>query len=303
MRSPQGDFTNGVFTMMRGLENILNNQSPSHMCICWDISRDTFRRELYPAYKGTRSKTPDELKSQFALTQRVLNAMNIQQMKLRNYEADDLLGAIAKRYEQEISTVIFTKDQDALQLVSENTRLWLVTDKAKDMYEDIKLNPMHFNLPNNTVELSEVLVKHFYGVYPSQIPDMKGLDGDTSDNIPGVKGVGPKSIIPLLNEFGTIENLYDYLENTSENEAKSFIKSIGISRSPYNSLMKMSETEIVGKISALLSKQLATIKTDIPELILPELDTFKVNVSESGRRNIYQELNFGSLLNQNKYGS
>jgi len=300
MKSPTGEYTNGVVTMMRTLENIINKQKPTHLAIAWDISRDTWRRDLYPLYKGNRKETPAELKSQFFVAQRVLEAMGIRQVLVPKYEADDILGSLAKRYEEVIPTVILTKDQDALQLVTNNTRLWLDTKEADEMMKEMSVSRENANIPNKVVELSPYSVKQFFGVHPHQIPDKKALAGDIGDNIPGVKGVGEISIIPLLSEFDTVEDLYDFIEDNSEAEFKSLIKELGVKRSPLGSLTKTSETELVGKESAYLSKVLATIVCDLPIESLCTLEDMKVQINEEGRERIYTSLGFTSLLKNDK---
>lgn len=296
LKTPDGQYTNGVFTMLKLFENLFKKQNPSHVVVAWDMSRDTFRRELYPAYKAHRGSTPEELKSQFALAQEVLKAMEIPQFVFNRYEADDVIGTLAKRFKGELPVYIWTKDQDAIQLVDEQTRLWLITKKAKDMYEELQIDTRDTLIPDNAFEYTPYYVKHFYGIDPHQMIDLKGICGDTSDNIPGVKGVGEKSVVPLLCEFGDIDNIYDYMENTELNEIKGFIKELGISRSPYNYLMKKSDTEIVGKASALLSKQLATIHCDIEELQDVQLDSLKLSINQEERKRIYEKLSFKSLL-------
>lgn len=297
LKTEDGQYTNGVFTMMKLFEKLFKQQNPSHVVVAWDLTRDTFRRELYPEYKAQRGSTPVELKSQFALAQEVLKAMRIPQFIFNRYEADDIIGTLAKRFKEEVPVYIWTKDQDAVQLVDEQTRLWLITKKAKDMYEELQIDTKNILVPDNAFEYTPHYVKHYYGIDPHQMIDLKGICGDTSDNIPGVKGVGEKSVVPLLCEFGDIDSIYDYIESTELNEIKVFLKELGIARSPYTYLMKQSETELVGKASALLSKQLATIHCDIEELQEIGLDSLKLSINEDGRKTMYEKLAFNSLLN------
>lgn len=296
LQTPDGQFTNGVFTMMRWLERIIKEQEPTHLAVAWDLSRDTFRRKLYPPYKAHREEAAPELKSQFALAQRVLKAMNIQQFALADFEADDIIGTLAKRFKDTIPVYILTKDQDALQLVGGNVRVWLLTSKAREMYEHIGLYDKELSAPRHAFEFTSMYVEEFYGVKPHQIIDMKALVGDTSDNIPGVKGVGEKAVIPLLKEFGSVENLYEYIENTPETEVRLFFKEIGINRSPLSYLIKTSETELVGKASAMLSKQLATIDCEIKGLSYVQLSDLVLQIDDEGRRSIYEELSFQSII-------
>lgn len=296
MKTSDGQYTNGVFKMMQLITKLIKQQNPTHLMVAWDLSRNTFRRELYPEYKAHRKETPEELKAQFALAQEVLKAMNITQYVFEKYEADDVIGTISKLFKDEIPVYIWTKDQDALQLVDDSTRLWLITSSALKMYEESGLDRKSLLVPENAFEYNPQLVKEHYGLNPIQIIDLKGICGDASDNIPGIKGVGDKTAVPLLNEFETIEDIYEFLESHDEKEAKLFMKELGITRPPYTNLMKTSENELVGKASALLSKKLATIHRDIEELQSVSLDELKLNINEDAKMQIYQQLAFKTLI-------
>jgi 5'-3' exonuclease len=296
LKTEDGQYTNGVFTMMKLFEKLIKQQNPSHMVVAWDVSRDTFRRTLYPEYKAQRAETRPELKTQFGLAQEVLKAMNIPQFVVDGYEADDIIGTLSKRFNPEIPVYIWTKDQDAIQLVDDQTRLWLITSKAKERYEELGIDRSHILVPDNAFEFTPHYVKEYYGIHPNQMIDLKGICGDTSDNIPGVKGVGEKSVIPLLAEFETLEGIYDYIESAEEKEMKAFFKELGIARSPYAYLMKASETELVGKASALLSKQLATIHCEMDALKEVALHELELSINHAGREDIYRKLAFKSLL-------
>lgn len=295
MKTSDGQYTNGVVTMMKLIQKLIKEQNPSHLTVAWDLSRNTFRRDLYPDYKVNRKETPKELKSQFAVAQEVLKAMNISQFVFDKFEADDILGTISKRFNQEIPVYIWTKDQDALQLIDDSTRVWLIKKNAYQIYKDLGFDRKAISVPENAFEYNAQLVKENYGVYPAQIIDLKAICGDTSDNIPGVKGVGEKSVVPLLNEFETVEGIYDYIENHDEKEIALFFKEMGI-RSPYNKLMEISDDKLVGKESAILSKKLATIHCDIEELQSVALEDLKLNINEEGKVRIYKQYAFNSLL-------
>lgn len=238
LRLPTGEPVNAVYGMMKSIEIMMQRVKPTHFAITWDISRDTFRRELYPDYKGHRGKTIPELKSQFELAQRLFKELGVAQFALNGYEADDIIGTLARKFEDEIDTVIWTKDQDAIQLVNERVRLWLITSKAYDMYKEQGLNIKDLALPPGVFEHTHFSIEEDYGLMPIQIIDKKALEGDTSDNIPGVKGVGEKSVVPLLQEFKTLEGIYDYLENNTVAEIKEFFKDwLKIKSSPLMKLM------------------------------------------------------------------
>jgi 5'-3' exonuclease len=301
MQNSKGVYTNGVYTMCKILLNIIKNYKPSHMSVAWDISRNTFRRDEYAEYKAHRDEMRPELGSQFAIMQKVLESMNICQYMHQNFEADDIIGTLAKRFEEEIPTTILTKDQDALQLVSDNTRVWLVTSKNKEMYEQLGLNVKELPIPDNVFEFTPVYIEEFYGLRPIQIVDKKALEGDKSDNIPGVKGVGEKAVVPLLQEFGTIEALYDKIENMDKEEEKEFkelLKSLGISRSPLAYLLKESDSELVGKKAAILSKRLATIDTKISDFDNTGIDELEININREGMLSVFEELEFKSLIDK-----
>jgi len=297
MQTSTGILTNGVFGMMESLGKIIEGQKPTHLAVAWDMGREkTFRRKMFPLYKSNRKETKKELKPQFELAQKVLREMNIPQFMFDEYEADDVIGTLSQRFGEDAMIYIWAKDQDALQLVSDNVRLWFSTKNAEKMYSELGLNKESLNVPDGCFEFTPDYVRHFYMVEPEQIIDRKAIEGDTSDFIPGIKGLGEKVVVPLLNEFETVEGIYDFLEDQDEVEAKMFIRDLGIKRSPYNLLMQTSQSELVGKESALLSKKLATIKRDIPELQQVSLDALFLNINEIGKRQAFEALEFKSLL-------
>lgn len=296
-QSPNGEFTNGVFTMMTSMLKVIKNQKPTHMAVAWDLTKEfTFRKKLFPDYKGHRKDLRGELGSQFALAQKVLKDMGIAEFVFEEYEADDIIGTLARKFQKDIRVTIWTKDQDCLQLIDDNIRGWLITSKASTMYEELGIDIKQLNIPSGVFEFTPHYVEHFYGVNPIQIIDRKAIEGDSSDNIPGINGVGEKSVIPLLQEFETVEGIYDFIEDTSEKEIKETFKSLGITRSPLSKLIEESETKLVGKKAALLCKQLATIKCDIEELDYITADDLRLEINEDGMRKIFSELGFTNLL-------
>ncbi|MBP1309259.1 DNA polymerase-1 [Paenibacillus sp. 1182] len=291
-----GVYTNGVYTMIDKLLKIIKNQSPKYLAVAWDLNRQTFRRDMYPEYKANRSETRPELKSQYPLAQEVLNEMGIAQFIYEGYEADDIIGTLSNKMSREVPVYILTKDQDALQLVNERVRLWYMTNKAEEMYEQVGLNSKEFNIPEKVFEFTPLYVHEFYHVEPIQIIDRKAIEGDTSDNIPGVKGVGESSVVPLLNEFKSVEGIYDFLENNDELTVKTMIKELGIKRSPVKLLTQSSESELVGKESALLSKRLATIDVNMACLQDVKLEDLYLQINEERKKDIFKRLAFNSLL-------
>ena len=281
MQTRSGVFTNGVYAMSKSLKNLVERCKPGYMAVAWDVSRETFRRGIYAEYKANRAETAPELKSQFAIMQEILRVAGVKQFMDPNLEADDFLGSLSKQFEKQTPVYIYTKDQDALQLVSDYTRVWLITSKSEE-FKKIFGNPSSF-VPNGAFEFTPVFVKEIYGLEPTQIVDKKALEGDPSDNIPGVKGVGEKASIPLLQEYGTVEEIYNQLED--ERSFKETCKELGI-RSPIKALTE-------GKDMAFLSKTLATIKTDPLPVTLEDL---RVKVNQESLNNIFRELEFTSLV-------
>ena len=346
MKTSDGRYTNGVFPFMRTLLSLIKKNQPTHLAVVWDVSRQTFRQEIAGGtYKGTRKATPHPLKEQFISTQNLLQGIVPQFLSEKDdeevYEADDFAGSLAKRFQNEIPVFLHTKDEDYLQLVDTNTRVWLGSSKADKMFEDLGLNRQEFNVPDGFFEFTLSTLKDIKGLEPYQIVAYKALCGDTSDNIPGVKGVGEKAVIPLLQEYGTIEAIYETIENLNakeEKELKKFFKeSLGIGRSPisymlaegiialssgekinYNVIFdevteedkalqplfeeklgklrfpirlsnaedieKLRNEEVYGvqlcaKESAFMSKELATIKTDIESIANVNLDDIKLNIN------------------------
>ncbi|MFC4768618.1 5'-3' exonuclease [Effusibacillus consociatus] len=227
MRSKSGVYTNGVQGFLNMLTGACDIMGPSHLFVAWDVSRDTFRREIYPAYKATRGELPDELHPQFDLARELLEHLGVAQQSDPRFEADDLIGSIVRKAECEGHRVtILTGDRDSLQLVSELVTVAIMKKGVKELelYTPCRLQKE-------------------WGIGPDQITDLKALMGDTSDNIPGVPGIGEKTALKLLSEHGSIEELYSNLEKVKG---------------------KMREKLELHRESAFLSKHLATIVTEVP---------------------------------------
>lgn len=301
MHTSKGIYTNAIYGFMRTFLKILKEQKPTHIAVAWDVSRNTFRREIDKEYKGTRSETPEPLKDQFKLCQEILKNMNVPQFMDQKYEADDFCGSISKKFEKEIPVRILTKDNDYLQLVSEDTRLWLMfttQDKADALYKKYDMDKKALNLPDKAFELTPELVKEEFGIRPDQVADLKSLVGDKSDNIKGVSGVGETSAVPLIAYYETVEKLYEAIEDLDKNQEKEikalWKNELGIKRAPLSYLLKTSDTEIVGKESAMISKKLAIIKKDI-DLGDITVDDLKLNINVKAGNEKFTELEFKSL--------
>lgn len=286
--------------MTKILLNLGSKFSPSHFAVAWDVSRDTFRRKLYPAYKGHRGEIPDELATQFSLMQELLHSMGVAQFKWEEFEADDILGTLSRKFDCELPVTILTKDQDALQLIREGTRVWLHTSKAKEYMERFGFTPKTYPVLNGFFEFTTHTFREVYQLEPIQMVDKKALEGDTSDNIPGVYGVGEKAVIPLLREFGTVEALYERIENLNPNELvemKAFMKELGIARPPLSYLLKepSEDGQLAGKDAAMLSKRLATIVTDIPYLDSVQLKDIEWSLNHEAMTQKFAELEFKGM--------
>ena len=224
----KGRHTNAVYGFLNILFKVIDEEQPDCMTVAFDVKHPTFRHEIYKEYKGTRKPMPAELHEQVPLIKDVLVSMNIPVIECPGCEADDIIGTIACMAEkQDYKVTIISGDRDLLQLVTGNITLRIPKTKGgRTVVEDYTPD----------------MVKDVYSLSPKQIIDMKGLMGDSSDNIPGLPGVGEKTATKLLCEYGTVENVIAHAEEITPNKAK-------------NAVMKHKEL-------AVLSKELATIKTD-----------------------------------------
>lgn len=297
MHAPDGTYTNGIFTMLRTVLKILKNQKPDHIAFVFDKTRNTFRRELYADYKGTRGETPAPLKQQFILAEEMFQEMGFPVFFSDQYEADDFAGSITEKFWQQDAIVLITKDADYLQLVSDkrNVRAWMVQvsqEKADKLFAAYQVDKERTNLPDKVFEFTEAYIEGEYGLSSgNMVVDWKALAGDSSDNIPGVKGISDKSAVPLLNEYQTVEGLYEALEEEGTSIEDFWKESLGLRKGSYKKL-----TAPGAKESALLSKQLATIRRDIP--IAAELPDFKCTPNREGFLKIVEQFGFQSLKDE-----
>src|SRR5699024_8712768 len=243
------------------LQNILEEEKPTHMLVAWDAGKTTFRHATYEEYKGGRQKTPSELSEQFPYMRKLLKAYNIPQYELDQYEADDIIGTLSnKGNAEETEVVVISGDKDLTQLATDLTTVHIT---RKGITDTETYTPDH--------------VMEKYGITPPQIIDMKGLMGDSSDNIPGVPGVGEKTALKLLKEYGTIENIYASLDRIT---AK-----------------KLNENLTTYEEQAYMSRDLATIEVEAPITIdIPDLAYDGPNMDSVVE--VYQELNFTTLLDK-----
>jgi len=191
-----GEPTAGIYGFARELVRILEKETPEYLAVAFDVGK-TFRDNIFPEYKGTREKMPDDLRSQIEHIRRMVDLFNIPRLEMEGYEADDVLGTVARiAAEKGLGVKIITGDRDLLQLVNERTAVYLAGD-------------------DQTYITDEDVIRKL-GVRPNQVVDYKAIVGDTSDNIPGVKGVGEKTAIALLEKFGTLDGVYKNLDQVEK---------------------------------------------------------------------------------------
>ena len=256
MKNSKGFPTNALFGFVNMINKIIHEENPSYMLVAFDIGK-TFRHEKYDSYKGGRDETPNELKMQFPVAKELLIAMGIKYLEVPGYEADDIIGTMAKMVDEndDYEALIVSSDKDLLQLISKDVTVKLL--KTKDY---IMMTPEVF--------------KETYGVEPIRMTDLKGLMGDASDNIPGVKGIGEKTAIKLLSQYGNLENLYEHIEE--------------IKGANYNKLVE-------GKEIAFESREIATIYREVPvDLKLEDIE-FKYQHTQK-LIDLYADLGFNSFI-------
>lgn len=257
--SPDGLHTNAIFTFKNMLDAIMKQVEPTNVLVAFDAGKVTFRNKLYDEYKGGRQKTPSELSEQMPVIKEMLSDLGIKSYELNNYEADDIIGTMSKKAEDAGFLVdVVTGDRDLTQLASDKTTV-LITKNG--VGETEAFTPEH--------------MKEVNGVTPTEFIDMKALMGDASDNYPGVTKVGPKSASKLIQQFGSVENLYEHIDELKKS--------------------KMKENLINDKDKALLGKKLATIDRDSPVEITLE-DTKLQEPDLEKLRQLYEKLGFKKFL-------
>lgn len=281
LQTKDGVYTNGVYGFMQVMLSMIKNQNPTHLAVCLDSTRMTFRKLIYDDYKGTRKPIEVPLKEQYDLLKDMLETIGVKVLMSNpseNYEnvfeADDFAGTLSKKFQSEIPVALYTKDEDYLQLVDYNTVVWMNTSKAQDLASSMDLNLKELNLPNNTFEYTIDSLKQVKNLKPHQIIDYKAISGDSSDNIPGIKGLGDTTSIPLLQKYDTLEDIYESIDGLDEKGLKlvatEWKNELGI-RNPMKKL-------VAEKENAFMSKKLATIKTDINIDI--SLEDLKINIDK-----------------------
>ena len=256
MQNSKGFPTNALYGFANMINKIVTEEKPKYMIVAFDKGK-TFRHEKYDFYKQGRNETPNELKMQFPKAKEMLDAMGIKYYECDNYEADDIIGTFAKYCDEEeeyIGTIV-SSDKDLLQLISSDIDIKLL--KQKDY-----------------IRYNEQTFFENYGIEPKKIIDLKALMGDPSDNIPGVKGIGEKTALKLLQQYKSLDGIYEHIDE---------IKG------------KLQEKLINGKDSAYMSYEIATIVRDVPmEIDINDIKYLGNNVSELNK--IYEDLEFYSLI-------
>lgn len=263
MTNQAGQPTGAIFGFTTMLFKIMDELKPDYIAAAFDKSKLNFRHNQYADYKAGRKPMPDELRQQFEPAKELLRAFHIGIFEIEGYEADDIIGTLSKRFEgNELKVVIYTGDKDALQLISEHTMVML-TRKGVTEVDNYTLDSL----------------KEKYGLMPSGIIDLKGLMGDASDNIPGVPGVGEKTALKLLHEYGTVEGVLENIDKISGKKLKENLEN--------------------HKEDAIMSKQLATIDRNVP--IEASLEEMKLKDGNPARlREVFTEYGFKSLMGRLK---
>ena len=280
LTTKKGELINAIYGFLLVFFKTVKELQPDFIAATFDLPFPTFRHQKFKAYKATRPKTPDELCRQFPKLKEILRAFNIPIFEKKGFEADDLIGAIAKLARQKqafpkVETIILTGDLDTLQLINSQTK---VSTFKKGIKESILYD-------------EEKVKERYQGLTPKQLPDFKALKGDPSDNIPGVPGVGEKTAIKLIKEFGSLENLYQYIEQI---------------KIPRKSTSKKEEICVNPRLLAVLkdykeqaffSKMLTTIQRDVPiEFNLKNCHWQDYNRQKVGQ--VLKKLEFHSLLSR-----
>jgi DNA polymerase-1 len=258
LSNAEGVPTNATYGFTMMLLKVLADLKPKYAIVAWDKSSDTFRKDMFPAYKANRKKQPDDLYAQIPYTKEVTEAMGLPWIELVKYEADDIIGTLGRQAEHRgLETIIVTGDKDEFQLIDKNTKVYT----------------MQRGFTDTTIYDLEALQDR-YGVTPKQFIDLKALMGDSSDNIPGVEGVGEKTAKDLITKYGSLDGVYEHT-----NELKG----------------KLKERIENNKETAYLSQELSTIVCDAPV----ELDLKKAEVGQYDKQHIHElfrRMGFRTLL-------
>lgn len=261
LTNAEGVYTNGVYGFLTMLRRVLQDEMPTHVLVAFDRPDPTFRHEAYKAYKGTREKAPSELAGQFAITKDILETMGIKHFDIAGYEADDVLGTMAKKGEKEgYEVALVTGDRDYYQLVDDHTTLLLTKRGASEMEA-----------------WTPERIREHYGIDPKDFIEVKALMGDSSDNIPGIPGIGEKRALEYIQKYRSLEGLYDHIDEV---------------RGPKTRLAIEENKDL-----AYLSRKLGTIETQVPMDLTVEDLTIGANDEQELNRK-FQKLGMTSLMTE-----
>jgi DNA polymerase-1 len=268
LTTKKGELVNAIYGFLLVLFRVIKEFQPDYVCACFDFPAKTFRHEKFKEYKAQRPPCPKDLASQIPKLKEILEAFKIPIFEKEGFEADDLIGAISKlasKKKKLLETIILSADLDTLQLVDDQTKVYILKKGVK-----------------NVILYDREMIKEKYqGITPEQLPDFKALKGDPSDNIPGIVGVGEKTAISLLLEFGNLETLYKEIEEESEKAKK--VK------------QELREVLLKSKEQAFFNRELAQIKNDLPIDFNFEKCQWRGYNKEKAMQ-ILKELEFNSLI-------
>lgn len=260
-KNANGLHTNAIYAFHNMFDNVMKLEEPTHVLVAFDAGKTTFRTELYEEYKGGRAKTPSEFREQLPFIRELIHNLGVKTYELPNYEADDIIGTLATEAKDQYEVVILSGDRDLLQLVSDDVTVDITVKGVSEI----------------EVYTPEKVAERYDGLTPAQVVDLKGLAGDTSDNIPGVTKVGEKTAIKLLKEYDTVEGVYEHVDEMKKSKLKENLQN---------------DRDI-----AFLSKELATINRKAPVTI--KLEDLAYQGKDLERLiPFYQEMNFKSFLDK-----
>ncbi|MDD7305170.1 MAG: DNA polymerase I [Peptoniphilaceae bacterium] len=261
LTNADGVMTNGVYGFLTMYFSAFEKYKPDYVLVAFDRSSKTFRHEEFKDYKATRDKAPSELNYQFGILKDILDSLNVKHMDIDGYEADDIVGTYARMScEEGLETIIITGDKDYFQLIDDKVKVYLTRKGISNM-----------------AEYSLDTIREEYGLNPKQLIDVKGLMGDKSDNIPGVEGIGPKKAIDYIKKYGSIEGLYENIDDISGKKTKE----------------KLIDSEDI----AYMSRKIGTIVTHVP--VDYEIEDLKVKKPDyESLTEKFSKYNFNKFLDQ-----
>ena len=260
LRSLSGRPCNAVFGFVNMILNVITSEKPKYFACVFDAGKHTFRHNLYADYKGKRDKMPEDLAEQLPILKELLLAMGIKTLEKLEIEADDIVGSLTRKFDEQF--ILISGDKDLLQLINDNTTVWL-TQKGI----------------SNVLKVDSQVLKQEFNLTPEQVIDLKSIMGDSSDNIPGVQGIGKVGATKLIDEYGSLDNVYQNIDKISGSTQRKLIEH---------------------KDTAYLSYKLATIKLDVE--IDATLKDFEFHLPFSQKvYELMQELDFRSITNRKEY--